>query len=144
MEQRFYKDMKNTFASTSYTDDNTLIYEFNNIIPVEEESDLLYGITTIYPGTIDGEYFMTKGHYHTEYVAEVYYGISGKGIIYQQDKDGNEISTEIKSGEAVYVKPGFGHRTINTGDEPLVFFCVCRADCGHDYSINFNKRFFKS
>ena len=33
----------------------------------------------------------------------------------------------------VYVPPHWAHRSINTGDEPLISFCVYPADAGHNY-----------
>jgi glucose-6-phosphate isomerase len=33
----------------------------------------------------------------------------------------------------VYVPPYWAHRSINTGDEPLVSFCVYPGDAGHNY-----------
>jgi len=33
----------------------------------------------------------------------------------------------------VYVPPFWAHRSVNTGDEPLISFCVYPADAGHNY-----------
>ena len=44
----------------------------------------------------------------------------------------------------VYVPACWAHRTINTGDEPLISFCVYPGDAGHDYgsieTAGFRKR----
>ena len=33
----------------------------------------------------------------------------------------------------VYVPRGYAHRTINSGDDPLIVFFAFDADAGHDY-----------
>jgi glucose-6-phosphate isomerase len=33
----------------------------------------------------------------------------------------------------VYVPPYWAHRSVNTGSEPLVSYCVYPADAGHNY-----------
>ena len=43
--------------------------------------------------------------------------------------------------------PYWGHRSINTGNEPLISFCVYPADAGHNYGDiereGFPKRVFR-
>ncbi|MGA2614349.1 MAG: glucose-6-phosphate isomerase family protein [Spirochaetia bacterium] len=36
-------------------------------------------------------------------------------------------------GRMVYVLPLWGHRTVNTGDEPLICFCVYPGEARHNY-----------
>jgi glucose-6-phosphate isomerase len=47
----------------------------------------------------------------------------------------------------VYVPPYWGHRSINTGSEPLISFCVYPGDAGHNYGDieleGFPKRAFR-
>ena len=74
---------------------------------------------------------MTKGHFHTiRQTAEVYYTLSGSGIMLTEDEHGHVNPIPMRSGEAAYVAPGFAHRMINTGDTPLTAFYVFRADAG--------------
>ena len=53
----------------------------------------------------------------------------------------------MSKGGMVYVPPYWAHRSINTGDEPLVSFCVWPADAGHNYGDiaeeGFPKRVFR-
>jgi glucose-6-phosphate isomerase len=35
---------------------------------------------------------------------------------------------------SVYVPPGWAHRTVNTGDDDLIFLAVYFGDAGHDYA----------
>jgi glucose-6-phosphate isomerase len=52
----------------------------------------------------------------------------------------------MSRGKMVYVPPHWAHRSINTGPEPLVSFCVYPAEAGHNYgdivTEGFPKRVF--
>ena len=61
MDRRF-NDLKDMFLNSDGIESNPLIYEFNNMAPSDSSEELLYGVTILYPGTINGEYYMTKGH----------------------------------------------------------------------------------
>lgn len=112
-----------------------LLYEFYELNQIPEtDGDLRFGTTILYPGKVGDEYFMTKGHFHTILAtAEVYYTLSGRGAMMMETPEGEVRLVEMKPCEAVYVPPRWAHRTINTGDVPMVSFFVFRSDAGHDY-----------
>lgn len=84
-------------------------------------------ITIWEPGTIDGEYIKTYGHYHVGKLDETYWILFGQGIGLEQtlvlDKNGNMIpdtvlefkATPVKTGDSIYFGPGHGHLFVNTG-----------------------------
>ncbi len=111
-----------------------VIYEtFEPPIP-EASGHLKFGITVLSPGRVGREYFMTKGHYHVQrQTAEVYVGLRGRGYLVMQTEQGARRAVPVEPGSVVYVAPGWAHRTVNTGDEPLVVFYAFPADAGHDY-----------
>lgn len=114
--------------------DDSLIYEFYELDCPERPGDLAFGTTVLYPGDIGGEFFMTKGHFHTRLMtAEVYYTLSGSGCMLLENKEGDWRALPLTPGQAVYVPRGYAHRTINTGDRPLIIFYTFDADAGHDY-----------
>ena len=77
---------------------------------------------------------MTKGHYHAiSGTAEVYLGLKGRGYILLKTADGACMAEEIGPGRMVYVPPYWAHRTVNTGDGPLIFLCVWPGGAGHNY-----------
>jgi glucose-6-phosphate isomerase len=139
---RNFNDLKDIFLNSNDIEGNPLIYEFDNIVPSDSEEELLYGVTILYPGTINGEYYMTKGHKHQISCAEVYYGLEGSGLVLCE-KDGVSQIHELSEGVTVYCPPGYAHRVINNTECTCKFYCVCRADAGHDYNIEFTKRFIK-
>lgn len=141
MSERYLADCAGIYENPQI-DENPLIYEFNNISPEATEAELFYGLTTIYPGTVNGEYYMTKGHAHTQNTAELYYGVDGTGLVLQE-KENDCVITNIAPGVMVYIKPGYAHRLINNSNEILRVICAARADSGHDYTVKFSQRFKK-
>lgn len=111
-----------------------LLYEFYGLDLPEESGVLQFGTTTIYPGKVGEEYYMTKGHFHTILdTSEVYYGLSGHGMMMMETPEGEVSCVEVGPGDALYVPGRWAHRSINTGSEPFVMFFVYRSDAGHDY-----------
>jgi len=100
----------------------------------KEDGHLLFSTTVIQPGRVGDEYFMTKGHFHARADrAELYYGLAGHGMLLLQTPEGRVESLPMTAGTAAYVPPYWGHRTVNTGDEPFVFLAAYPADAGYDY-----------
>lgn len=114
--------------------EDSLIYDFYELDLPETSGGLLFGTSILYPGKVGNEFFMTKGHFHTILdTAEVYYCLSGRGYMLMENPEGDWDAQELTPGKAVYVPGRYAHRSINTGNEPLVTFFVFRADAGHDY-----------
>jgi len=77
---------------------------------------------------------MTKGHYHTvAETGEIYLCLRGEGHMIMKTQNGEFASEPMGRGRMVYVPPYWAHRSVNTGDEDLVSFCVYPADAGHNY-----------
>lgn len=111
---------------------DSVTYEVVEVKP--EGSDIFFGTTTIYPGKVGGEYHMTRGHFHARRDrAEVYYTQTGQGLLLLESRDGETKTVEMKPGIAAYIPPDWAHRSINTGQEPLVFVWMTNVDAGHDY-----------
>jgi len=103
--------------------------------PVPEERDhLVYRTTIVSPGRVGAEYFMTKGHHHERDTAEFYLGMAGTGLMVLQNRTGDFRVEKLTRDVSVYVPPGWAHRTVNTGDDDLVFLAVYLGDAGHDYA----------
>ena len=78
---------------------------------------------------------MTKGHFHARREqGEVYFGLSGQGMLLLQTEDGQTSEQPMRAGTAAYVPPYWAHRTVNIGDDDFVFFSVWTAEAGHDYA----------
>jgi glucose-6-phosphate isomerase len=111
-----------------------VIYSFSEKVLPEEPGHLQIALTTIHPGKIGEEYFMTKGHYHTVAgTSEVYLGLEGKGCLLMQTVDGDFDKIDILPGVLAYIPPYWGHRMVNTGNTPFIFFAVYPGNAGHNY-----------
>ena len=106
---------------------------FEKTIP-QESGQLQHCISKLYPGIVGEEFFMTKGHYHVVAdTAEIYLCLRGQGYMLNKLPDGSCMPVPMLRGHSVYVPPYWGHRSVNTGDEPLISFCVYPGDAGHNY-----------
>jgi glucose-6-phosphate isomerase len=98
-------------------------------------SDLFFGTTTMQPGKVGSEYYMTRGHFHQRPdMGEVYYTQNGRGILLLENRDGTSRTVDMLPGVCAFIPPGWAHRSINTGDERLVFVWVCNPQAGVDYA----------
>ena len=123
-------------------------YEVFEIPVPHEYGHLMYCISKLQPGLIGEEYFMTKGHYHTAInTGEIYLALRGEGLMMMKTADGLCHHERFEPGRMVYVPPYWAHRSINTGSEPLISFCVYPGDAGHNYGDiekeGFPKRAFR-
>jgi glucose-6-phosphate isomerase len=147
--KRYLSQMKEMFADSAaaeelLSDGDPLVYEFYELGAPEHPGDLAFGSSITYPGKVGDEYFMTKGHFHTILdTAEVYYCLSGQGYMLTESPEGDVVNHPLEPGKAVYVPKRYAHRSINTGDVPLVTFFVFRGDAGHDYGTIESKGYRK-
>jgi len=138
--QRVASDMDGYYADQAALErliaehNDPLHYEvFEKRIP-EEQGHLLFCISKLQPGVVGEECFMTKGHYHTiSGTAEIYLCIAGEGFMMMKTADGQSVAEPMRRNRMVYVPPHWAHRSINTGSEPLISFCVYPAEAGHNY-----------
>ena len=145
---RHLSDMASQFADgeavKALLDADPLLYAFYGLPVPEKDGALSYGTTILYPGQVGGEYYMTKGHFHTRLdTAEVYYTLSGQGMMVMETPEGDTDVKALRPGDALYVPGRWAHRSVNTGTEPLVMFFAYPADAGHDYGTIESKGFRK-
>ncbi|VVC04068.1 Glucose-6-phosphate isomerase [Candidatus Bilamarchaeum dharawalense] len=103
-----------------------MYYMFRNVYLTH---DIRYDITLILPIDINGECAKTYGHYHpaTENglaYPEVYQVLKGEAVFLLQkpNKNGSvdTILIHAKEKEVLLMPPGYGHVSINPGEEVLV------------------------
>lgn len=115
-------------------EEDPVIYEFSTVQVPEDAGNLLHCISVIYPGKVGNEYYMTKGHFHEKIdTAEIYLTLKGEGLLVMESAEGDTSVIEMKEGMISYIPPYWAHRTVNTGNEPFMFFGVYRGDAGHNY-----------
>ncbi|MBN2349528.1 MAG: glucose-6-phosphate isomerase [Bacteroidales bacterium] len=133
-------DMKGHYKSEASLNEliqnqnNPLHYEVFEVPVPEKSGQLMYCISKLQPGLVGDECFMTKGHYHTvPETAEIYLCLRGEGFMMMKTSDGECRLEKMTRGRMVYVPPFWAHRSINTGSEALISFCVYPGNAGHNY-----------
>lgn len=102
----------------------------------EGSGALIVGTSTVMPGQIGDEFAVTRGHIHSiADRAELYYCLSGHGVILMDTLDGQSSAIELTAGKAVDVPGHWIHRSVNVGREPFVTLFCYAADAGQDYSV---------
>lgn len=147
---RYLRDLAGSFADqAAYTAalaaGDPVIYRATQVEEGTDEGDIHYGLAIIYPGKVGAEYHLTKGHIHAwRPAAEVYIGLAGRGLMLLEDeRTGESTVIPLERNSTVYV-PGYAaHRTINIGEEPLVYWGVLSSRAGHDYGAIGQRNFSK-
>lgn len=112
--------------------DDPLVYSVASSPVPEADRELPQSITTIQPGHLGGELFMTKGHQHPDAQGEIYLALGGSGGILLFDGD-RSAWIAMREGAMGYIPPGWAHRSVNTGPEAYRFLAVYPGSAGHDY-----------
>jgi glucose-6-phosphate isomerase, archaeal len=95
---------------------------------------LFFGASTIYPGKVGNEYFMTKGHFHSQSDrAEFYWGVQGKGMLILMDRNrkylgGRSLPRKFALHRRRNCSPVSQYRR-----RKLIVGACWPSDAGHDY-----------
>jgi glucose-6-phosphate isomerase, archaeal len=113
-----------------------LVYRVEEHRNVDGEGALIIGTSTLQPGRYGDEFAVTRGHLHAKADrAELYFCLSGTGVMLLETLDGRSEALPITAGEAVHVPGHWVHRSVNVGDEPFVTLFCYGADAGQDYEL---------
>ena len=130
------KDLRDKFYDSSNVDPDLILYEVDTEggdpkIP----GSLSYGLTTIYPVTVNGECAFTRGHWHMdETVEEMYIGLTGEGLLMYMDHSGKCWCEKVFPGSVHHISGHFAHRLINTGNAVMKVRAVWNPCAGHNYA----------
>jgi glucose-6-phosphate isomerase, archaeal len=132
-------DLSGVFANDiarAAFDPQAIAYEVQMHQPVPEgtEAGLFFGISHLNPGTVGGEFFMTRGHFHAKSDrCEYYWGIAGTGLLLLMSRDRAFWTQVVKPGSLHFIPGHTAHRLINTGPTRLSVGACWPSDAGHDY-----------
>jgi glucose-6-phosphate isomerase len=141
------KDLAGIFrdeARRKQADPDTTVYQVQWWEPAAtgSEGGLFWGVTTIFPGRVGEEYFMTHGHFHANRTRAEYYGtVQGEGMLVLMNANRQTWSERMVPGSLHYIDGRNAHRTVNTGDTPLIFWACWPTDAGYDYTTIREKGF---
>jgi glucose-6-phosphate isomerase len=137
---RKIKDMEGVFYDKEALDamnQDAVVYEVKSVLPVPEgtQGGLYFGVTSLYPGKVGDEYFMTKGHFHAHLDrTEFYWGLSGEGVLIFMDERRRIWAERMFPGSLHHIPGGLAHRVANTGSQLLTFAACWPSDAGHNYA----------
>ncbi len=132
------KDMQEVLYDEEAEELDRLYYMYRGVassedLPAIKSAGLRYDITAIRPGTISREFVKTAGHYHPYKKGtgltwpEAYEVLHGRAhyLLQSAVPDHPDQLEEVylitaKPGDKVLIPPGFGHITINPGEDFLV------------------------
>jgi glucose-6-phosphate isomerase len=137
---RTIRDLKGIFHDEdaySAMAPDAVVYEVKSFLPVPEGTPggLYFGVTSLYPGKVGNEYFMTKGHFHACIDrAEYYWGLEGEGMLILMDEQRNVWAERMFPGSLHYISGHVAHRVANIGSRILSFAACWSSDAGHNYA----------
>ncbi|MCP1716255.1 glucose-6-phosphate isomerase [Methanocalculus alkaliphilus] len=146
-EVRTVEDMREVLAYPACEQQGPLYYMYRDLALTDDDHAILreggirYDITVITPGSVCGEFIKTKGHYHPESPGglsypEVYEVLSGKAHFLLQSQDLTDVVLHpATTGDKILIPPGFGHVTINPGEDPLVMANIVSRNFESDYAF---------
>ena len=108
-QQQVIKNIANIFLdqeSLKMISSETTVYAIQFWLPVAEgiRGGLFFGTTTIMPGKVGNEYFMTKGHFHSQSDrAEFSWGVKVEGIVILMDLNRNIWAKEVYAESRHYI-----------------------------------------
>ena len=125
------------FAALAAAEGEAIAYAVDEFRPARvAPQELIFGTSTLEPGRVGDEFFMTRGHIHVKSDRpEIYFCQAGRGLMHMELPSGETRPLEMAPGIVVYVPPYWIHRSVNTGTAPLVTFFCYPADAGQDYDI---------
>lgn len=130
-----YRD-KEAYRLALVTDSGDPAYSVESSSVAEGSGALTIGVSTVVPGQIGDEFAMTRGHIHAKRAcAELYYGLSGQGVMLMESIHGETRAMEITPGVAVHVPGHWIHRSVNVGRVPFSTLFCYPTDAGQDYEI---------
>lgn len=136
-------DLAAIFESIEGEDPTRVVYEtFGCPAEIDEPPQLLFATTVIHPGPVNGEFPMTRGHFHTDPTrGEFMVVLEGQGKLLLMERDRTTWAVPLVKGTIVNIDGRHAHRVVNDGTVPLVFLVAWMSDCGHDYGTILSEGF---
>lgn len=131
-----YRDEAAYAAAVADQGAETLVYQVHEQKYDDGDGSVTVGTSTLLPGRYGDEFAVTRGHLHQiANRAELYYCLSGRGLMLLETVDGRGEAVELTAGQAVNVPGGWVHRSVNVGAVPFVTMFSYAADAGQNYGI---------
>lgn len=131
-----YRDTAAYEAAIASRGGEDLVYTVESQDHGSHPGALTIGTSRLLPGRYGDEFAVTRGHLHAiSNRAELYYCLSGHGVMLLETVDGRVEAVELTPGQAANVPGEWIHRSVNVGDEPFVTLFTYATDAGQDYQL---------
>ncbi|MGV8176798.1 MAG: glucose-6-phosphate isomerase family protein [Candidatus Bilamarchaeaceae archaeon] len=142
---RYLKDIQDVLmrqVSAASVDDLEMYFMYRSVAFCEK-LDVRYDITVIPARFLGDEYNKTYGHSHPKAedgvpYPELYQVLRGRGSFILQKRLPNDMYqvfiVEAKEGDTVLIPPGYGHVSVNRGEDSLVLANLVYDKFASDYS----------
>jgi len=131
-----YRDVLANATAITENGADHLVYRVEEHRAGSGAGALIIGTSTLLPGRYGDEFAVTRGHLHRKPDrAELYHCLSGHGVLLMEALDGRSRAAPLTPGASVHVPGHWVHRSVNTGDEPLVTLFCYPEDAGQNYEI---------
>ncbi len=98
------------------------------------EEAMAWAVTYLEPLTVDGEFNLTKGHFHLDKnYPEYYVCVSGEGRLIKWDGEEDVVIDTMTRGSVHWIDGRYAHRVCNVGKVPLNYLCIYNLKASHDY-----------
>lgn len=134
--EKTFAGLTGVYQDAAPARDSELAYEVFSTARQVLPGALTAGTSVLRPGKVGSEFAMTRGHLHQiADRAEIYFGLSGHGVMLLESLSGEVEALEVLPGSLVYVPGSWIHRSVNVGSDPLISLFCFSADAGQNYEI---------
>lgn len=144
--EKKFGDVKGIYHNSNGIADDQLVYTVYSYTQGDPScaGNLNWGLTILEPILVNGEYNMTRGHFHQDLqCAEFYFGIQGEGLLLLMDQQGKTWAEKVCKGSLHHIDGAYAHRLLNIGNVPLKVGACWPTVAGHDYETIEKKLPFK-
>ena len=132
--EKYIKDYAGAYMHADVAKDmNVLAYKVQSFSGNGDQA-LNWGVTNMEPVTVNGEYNITRGHFHLDRnQPEFYLCAAGEGYLIKWDGQDEVILERMTRGSLHWIEGKYAHRMVNTGKTTLRSLACWPKSAGHDY-----------
>ena len=132
--EKYIKDYAGAYANVEAAKEmNVLAYRVQSFSGNGNQA-LNWGVTHMEPVKVDGEYNLTRGHFHLDRnQPEFYLCNTGEGYLIKWDGEDEVVLEKMTPGSLHWIEGKYAHRMVNTGTTTLRTLACWPASAGHDY-----------
>jgi len=146
MYTKYLKEYASAYANpeAALAIGDTLAYTVRGIEDLEDKSPdaLSWGCTYLEPLTVDGEFTITRGHFHQDRNCPEYYlCASGTGYLIKWDGEDEVILEKMTRNSLHLIDGKYAHRMVNVGDTQMAVFACYPTKASQNYAAIEQKGF---